>query len=607
MNILLQTIERLGKPVYYFALDLSLSELERTFSEITVRNYNHVKLAALHGTYEDGLAWLKETADQYPSTSVLSLGSSIGNFSRQEAADFLKSFATVLGPADYLLVGLDACQDPDRVYKAYNDSENVTHEFYRNGLGHANRLLSYEAFKQPEWAIVGKYDKVSDRHEAFYQALNKVVIEKAVFQKGDLLKLEDAYKYSTSQSDQLWHDAGLIDQIAYSNARGDYNLHLLTPCRVSLPTNPSEYAVGPVPSIREWQELWTLWDTATRAMIPAEELMEKPIKLRNNLIFYLGHIPAFADIHMTRATAGKPTDPAYYHSTFERGIDPDVDNPEVCHQHSEIPDTWPPLEEMLAYQARVRSRVTSLTEAANDDRKVARAVWLAFEHEAMHLETFLYMLLQSERVLPPPGWPTPDFKALAAEAELSRVTNKWYHVTSTTLTLGLDDPENDLGPDRYFGWDNERPPRKVTVGAFEAQARPVSNGDYAKFLDATTTFGPLPASWTTCGPKDGLSNGYAGEASKNGSSCHVEHTQNGVDRKSFTEGKFVRTVYGPVPLQLALDWPVMASYDELAAYAKWAGGRIPTLEEAHSIYNYVEMRKDEAIEVPNSLISAVNG
>jgi hypothetical protein len=29
-------------------------------------------------------------------------------------------------------------------------------------------------------------------------------------------------------------------------------------------------------------------------MIPKDELMDKPIKLRNSLIFYLGHIPTFA-------------------------------------------------------------------------------------------------------------------------------------------------------------------------------------------------------------------------------------------------------------------------------------------------------------------------
>ena len=34
VNILLQAIDRLGKDVEYFAVDLSLPELERTFSEI---------------------------------------------------------------------------------------------------------------------------------------------------------------------------------------------------------------------------------------------------------------------------------------------------------------------------------------------------------------------------------------------------------------------------------------------------------------------------------------------------------------------------------------------------------------------------------------------
>lgn len=31
-------------------------------------------------------------------------------------------------------------------------------------------------------------------------------------------------------------------------------------------------------------------------MVPQDELMNKPIQLRNNLIFYLGHIPAFAGV-----------------------------------------------------------------------------------------------------------------------------------------------------------------------------------------------------------------------------------------------------------------------------------------------------------------------
>lgn len=283
----------------------------------------------------------------------------------------------------------------------------------------------------------------------------------------------------------------------------------------------------------------------------------------------------------------------------------DVDNPELCHAHSELPDTFPPLDEMLDYQARVRDRVQELTDVARSDRKVARALWLAFEHEAMHLETFLYMLLQSERVLPPPGRPLPDFKSLAAKAKSDRVANKWHRVPTATFKIGLEDPENDLGPDRYFGWDNERPSRKATVAEFEAQSRPISNGDYALFLEQSG-FELFPASWLVTS-KTGTGKRINGETVNGHTNGCVSDSHRTEVSEDFLHGKFVRTVYGPVPLEDTLDWPVMASYDELAAFAKFSNGRIPTLEEAQSIYNYVEVAKEAAAEVPSSLISAVNG
>ena len=260
---------------------------------------------------------------------------------------------------------------------------------------------------------------------------------------------------------------------------------------------------------------------------------------------------------------------------------------------------------MLEYQARVRERVLQQTDIADSDRKVGRALWLAFEHEAMHLETFLYMLLQSERVLPPPGSSVPDFKAMAAEARQNRVPNKWHRVPASTVTLGLDDPENDLGPDRFFGWDNERPCRKSAVAEFEAQARPISNGEYARFLEQSG-LELLPASWSVPA-SNGTSNGVNGVLSKSQENGYASRDTSDEPSEDFLHGKFVRTVYGPVPLAYALDWPVMASYDELAAFAKWSDGRIPTLEEARSIFSYVDGARKEAAKVPGSLISAVNG
>jgi L-histidine Nalpha-methyltransferase / hercynylcysteine S-oxide synthase len=328
---------------------------------------------------------------------------------------------------------------------------------------------------------------------------------------------------------------------------------------------------------------------------------------------------------VTKATALKPTNPAYYASIFERGIDPgessfrepahpllipalDVDNPEICHEHSEIPDSWPPMDEINQYQFDVRDRILSLIHSgtARRNRRLGRGLWLAFEHEAMHLETFLYMLLQSERVLPPPGVNEPDFRGLALEAKHRRVPNRWHQVPDSKVVVGIDDPENDLGPDRFFGWDNERPSRYITVGAFEAQSRPISNGEYARFLEMTGRKA-LPVSWTTKAPEGAYTNGVNGIKINGEINGIVNGDSRNIASKTFTKGISIRTVFGLVPLEYALDWPVMASYDELAAFAKWSHARIPTLEEVRSIYNYVKAEKEMAQNYPSKLISAVNG
>jgi len=153
----------------------------------------------------------------------MTLGSSLGNFTREEAAVFLAQFKAALGPADLMLVGLDACQDPTRVFRAYNDKETVTEQFYRNGLEHANRLLGQQVFKQEEWEIEGYYDDKQNKHQASYVAVADIDNGGFSFRQGEKIHLEDAFKYSEAECDQLWHTAGLIPQMVYSNHKGDYS------------------------------------------------------------------------------------------------------------------------------------------------------------------------------------------------------------------------------------------------------------------------------------------------------------------------------------------------------------------------------------------------
>jgi L-histidine Nalpha-methyltransferase / hercynylcysteine S-oxide synthase len=100
---------------------------------------------------------------------------------------------------------------------------------------------------------------------------------------------------------------------------------------------------------------------------------------------------------------------------------------------------------------------------------------------------------------------------------------------------------------------------------------------------------------------NGFANGHTNRYTNGHSSGSTPLT------KKFLEGKAVRTVYGPVPLKYALDWPVFASFDELSGCASWMGGRIPTLEEARSIYSHVNgLKVKEAEQQLGKTVPAVN-
>jgi EasF-like predicted methyltransferase len=309
IEILLRECERTQKKVDYYALDLSLVELQRTFAEISPENFDYVGLHGLHGTYDDALDWLRRPENRTRPTVVLSMGSSMGNFSRSDAADFLGGFARVLKPSDFLLIGLDACKDPERVFKAYNDSKGITRQFYENGLAHANSILGFVAFKPTEWEILTGYDSFEGRHQAFYVPKVDVTIGDVTIPKGEKLIFEEAFKYGRDERDELCRRAGLIPQIEFGNSADNYrmssgstyrnsfnmnlDIHMLSPATLEHPTQPSQYAAQPVPSLEDFQSLWTAWDIVTKTMIPREDLLSQPIKLRNALIFYLGHIPTF--------------------------------------------------------------------------------------------------------------------------------------------------------------------------------------------------------------------------------------------------------------------------------------------------------------------------
>lgn len=161
---------------------------------------------------------------------------------------------------------------------------------------------------------------------------------------------------------------------------------------------------------------------------------------------------------------------------------------------------------------------------------------------------------------------------MAKKAFSERVENQWFKIPEQTMTIGFDDPESDDGPNRFFAWDNEREPYTVTTLEFEAQARPTSNEEYARYLFVNGKE-TAPITWTR------------------NPNATLTIDPNEPTFKQFIDRYAIKTVYGPVALALALDWPLMASYNEVELYAKWAGARIPTLHEVRSIHEFVEKQK----------------
>ncbi|KAF8636197.1 hypothetical protein AX17_003685 [Amanita inopinata Kibby_2008] len=550
------------------------------------------------------------TASSPPSTPdasqsplhIMFLGSSLGNFNREDAAKFLRSLPLRPGSGDTLLLGLDHDNEKELIEEAYNDKTGYTTKFIMNGLKVAGRAVGNESlFDEDKWEYVNHYGTAERRHEAFLKSKSKQVIvdttsgKEFTFLENEKLKIEESIKFSDSDAYSLFLEGNLRPVHRWSDEKSLYSLWLLERPAFLFPLLKSPFARSRngelvpktrfsstpfgVPSPEDWDALWALWDTITLQMIPPSMLYQKPIDLRHICLFYLGHIPAFLDIHLSRLLWEKHTEPEYFKDLFERGIDPNVEDPSICHPHSEVPqkdEDWPPLGSILQFQSRVRARLLKLYDDIHSGRKtltrsIGRVLFMVYEHEALHAETLLYMLLQraGTGTLPPPGFGVPQWTVLAETWNAAPPPSSDRVVLGPeTVVIGHDDVDADDdaagGGDvthHEFGWDNESPQRTIQVGRFAIEWRPITNGEFLEF-------------YLGGGDRDGQGQGQSQSQVELPASWVVE---NG--------GYKVLTLYGPVPMKVAQNWPVLTTYNNLSTYATVKGGRIPTEPELRLFYD----------------------
>ncbi|GAA5881500.1 hypothetical protein JCM3774_000137 [Rhodotorula dairenensis] len=518
-------------------------------------------------------------------TSIMWLGSSCGNYTREEAVQFLRNIE--LREGDTMLIGIDGCADGARIETAYNDPQGVTRAFILEGVDVAGRTLggdAAEVLQQKNFDYVNRWNAELGRHEAYVRANKDLTIpidgagdvSEVSLKEGELLNIEVSYKYTYAEAMALFHLAGFRLVQHWTDSSRSHYLYLVEKPRMWFPANKqsaakmlgievaedekeNDYAV---PSLEKWEEMWRAWDGLMLEIIPGSLHFQKPIPLRHIPLFYVGHIPAFRDIHLARHFNQPLTEPAHFADIFERGIDPCVDDPNtITHWHSEVPKDeacWPSLQEITAYEGSVRDRVRKVYAEHEGQwtTKLARVLMMTFEHEMMHWETSVYICLQAAGSLNiPPGAAIPDFVSLSRQAKRDLGQNGGGHrisFESQQLTVGHDDDDtvddqSPFDPAREYGWDVEHPRRQLQVDAFEIEALPISNGEYQQWLAKTGQISKkalIPSSWTD----------------ETGEVC-------------------VKTLFGLVPLKLAEEWPVAASAEQLEQFAKSKGGRLPTFGE----------------------------
>lgn len=282
-------------------------------------------------------------------------------------------------------------------------------------------------------------------------------------------------------------------------------------------------------------------------LVRPEALYERPIPERHRLVFYLGHLEAFDwNLLRPRITTTKPFDPEL-DRLFAFGIDP-VDGA----LPSDQPCDWPSAPQIREYRDRIRTTLDAalVDRAARDwegNESPGVLLNVAIEHRLMHAETLAYILHQlpydqkarEAQVSPPlPGPP-----------RTARVA-----IPSGHVTLGMP---RDAGT---FGWDNEFEAVCVEVPGFSIDRYKVTNGDYLKFVAA---------------------GGYRDRSLWNSDAWQWKEAR-GIVHPLFwsNAGAGVwryRGMFEEIPLPL--DWPVYVSHAEAAAYARWAGQRLPTEAE----------------------------
>jgi len=208
------------EPARYVAIDISVEFLREALKEVQ-REHPQLDVAGLGQDFSAELTLPADTmGDERPV--FFYPGSSIGNFTREDALAFLQRVRAQANGGG-LLIGVDLVKPKHVLEAAYDDTIGVTAAFNLNALRHLNRLIGSD-FDPRQWRHVAFYDDTESRIEMHLEARDAVTVRwqggQRVFAAGERIHTENSCKHAVEGFSALLEEAGFAAPSHWTDPQG---------------------------------------------------------------------------------------------------------------------------------------------------------------------------------------------------------------------------------------------------------------------------------------------------------------------------------------------------------------------------------------------------
>jgi len=157
-------------------------------------------------------------------------GSTIGNFTPEEAGRFLANVRETVGSGGILLIGVDLKKDRATLDAAYDDAQGVTAEFNLNLLARINRELGGD-FQLKRFRHKAFYDESRGRIEMHLESLYRQFVHVAGqrfdFQVGETIHTEISCKYTIDEFRRLAAGARFHAEAVWTDPANLFAVHAM--------------------------------------------------------------------------------------------------------------------------------------------------------------------------------------------------------------------------------------------------------------------------------------------------------------------------------------------------------------------------------------------